>query len=50
MHVFVVQEFLAVLLALAAMTGTMLVLGIGLILLQEGIRRALHGRRGAFGR
>jgi len=45
MDLFAVQEFLAVLLAVAAMTGTMLVLGIGFILFREGIRRAVHGRR-----
>ncbi|MFZ0583953.1 MAG: hypothetical protein WA690_10715 [Candidatus Acidiferrales bacterium] len=45
MALFIVQEFLAVLLLLAALAGTILVLGIGLILFQEGIRRAVHGRR-----
>ena len=39
------QEFLGVLLVLAALTGIILVLGIGLILFQEGIRWVLHGRR-----
>ena len=45
MSLYTVQELLGVLLVLAALTGTILVLGIGLILLQEGVRRALDGRR-----
>lgn len=44
MALFMVQEFLVVLLVLAVLAGTILVLGIGLILFQEGIRRAVHGR------
>jgi|HubBroStandDraft_5_1064220.scaffolds.fasta_scaffold119321_3 hypothetical protein len=45
MDLLIVQEFLAVLLALAVLTGTILVLGVGLVLFQEGIGRVLHGRR-----
>lgn len=48
MDLFMVQEFLAVMLVLAALTGTILVLGIGLILFREGTRRAAHGRRTHF--
>jgi hypothetical protein len=45
MNLYTMQEFFGVLLVLAALTGTILVLGIGFILFQEGIRWALHGRR-----
>jgi hypothetical protein len=45
MNLYTMQEFLGVLLVLAALTGIILVLEIGLILFQEGIRRVLHGRR-----
>lgn len=45
MDLFILQEFLAVLLVLAALTGTILFLGICLILFQEGLRRAVHGSR-----
>jgi len=45
MNLYTMQEFLGVLLVIAALTGAILVLGIGLILLQESIRWALHGRR-----
>jgi hypothetical protein len=45
MNLYTMQEFLGVLLVLAALTGTILVLGIGLLLFQEGMRWALHGRQ-----
>jgi hypothetical protein len=37
--------FLGVLIVLAALTGTMLVFGIAVILFQEGVRRAVHGTK-----
>jgi hypothetical protein len=45
MNFYRMQEFLGVLLVLAALTGTILVLGIGFILFQEGLRRAVHGTK-----
>jgi hypothetical protein len=45
MNLYMMQEFLAVLLLVAAFIGTMLVFGIAFILFQEGIRRALHGAK-----
>jgi uncharacterized membrane protein len=45
MNLYTMQEFLGVLVVLAAATGTMLVLGIAFILFQEGTRRALHSAR-----
>lgn len=42
---YMMQEFLGVLIVLAAATGTILVFGIAFILLQEGIRRAVHGAK-----
>jgi uncharacterized membrane protein len=45
MSLYTMQESLGVLLVLAALTGTMLVLGIGFILFQEGVRRAVHGTK-----
>jgi hypothetical protein len=42
MSFYIVQEVLAVLLVLAGLMGTMLVLGIAVLLFQEGIRRALR--------
>ena len=42
---YAIQEFLGVLLLVAAFIGTMLVFGIACILFQEGIRRALHGAK-----
>ncbi|MGA7225381.1 MAG: hypothetical protein WBX16_21160, partial [Candidatus Acidiferrales bacterium] len=45
MNLYVMQEFLGVLVVLAAATGTMLVIGIAFILFQEGIRRAAHGAK-----
>jgi hypothetical protein len=45
MNLYTMQEFLGVLLVLAALTGTVLVVGIAVLLLQEGIRRAVRGSR-----
>jgi hypothetical protein len=45
MNLYIMQEFLGVLVVLAAATGTMLVFGIAFILFQEGIRRAAHGAK-----
>lgn len=45
MNLYIVQEFLGVLVVLAAATGTILVFGIAFILFQEGIRRALHSAK-----
>jgi hypothetical protein len=42
MNLYTMQEFLGVLLVLAAFTGTILAFGIAFVLLQEGIRRAVH--------
>jgi hypothetical protein len=42
MNLYMMQEFLGVLVVLAAATGTILVFGIAFILFQEGIRRAVH--------
>lgn len=42
MDLYTVQEFLGVLVILAAATGTMLVFGITFILFQEGMRRAVQ--------
>ena len=39
------QEFLGVLVLLAAFIGTMLVFGIAFILFQEGIRWVVHGAK-----
>jgi hypothetical protein len=44
-NLFAMQEFLGVLLLLAAFIGTMLVFGVALILFQEGIRRVVHGAK-----
>jgi hypothetical protein len=41
MNFYTVQEFLAVLLLLAVLMGTILVFAVVFILLQEGIRRAI---------
>jgi hypothetical protein len=41
MNFYTVQEFLAVLLLLAVLTGTILVFAVAFILFQEGIRRAV---------
>jgi hypothetical protein len=43
MNLYTMQEFLGVLLVLAALTGTVLVLGIAFIVFQEGIRRVVYG-------
>jgi hypothetical protein len=48
MDLFMLQEFVAVLLVLAALAGTILVMGIALILFREGIRRAVHARQTHF--
>jgi hypothetical protein len=45
MNLYTMQEFLGVLLVMAALTGTLLVFGIAFIFLQEGVRRAVHGAR-----
>ena len=47
MNLYAVQEFLGVLLVLAVFMGTILVLGVALILFHEVIRRALHGAKTA---
>jgi hypothetical protein len=43
MNFYTMQEFLGVLLVIAALTGTVLVFGIAVLFLQEGIRRAVRG-------
>jgi hypothetical protein len=45
MNLYMMQEFLGVLVALAAATGIILVFGIAFILFQEGIRRAVRGAK-----
>ena len=45
MNLYAMQEFLGVLVLLAAFIGTMLVFGIAFILFQEGIRRGVHGAK-----
>jgi hypothetical protein len=45
MNFYTMQEFLGVLIVLAVLTGTMLVFGIAVILLQEGVRRVVHGTK-----
>ena len=45
MNLYTVQEFLGVLLVLAVTMGTILLFGVAFILLQEGIRRAVHGAK-----
>jgi hypothetical protein len=45
MNFYMMQEFLGMLIVLAALTGTILAFGIGFILLQEGARRAVHGTK-----
>jgi hypothetical protein len=45
MNLYVVQESLGVLLALATFMGALLVVGIAFILFQEGIRRAVRGAK-----
>jgi hypothetical protein len=47
MNLYALQEFLGVLLVLAVFMGTILVLGVALILFHEVIRRALHGAKTA---
>ncbi len=47
MNLYTVREFLGVLLVLAVFMGTILVLGVALILFHEVIRRALHGAKTA---
>jgi hypothetical protein len=42
MNLYMIQEFLGVLIVLAAATGTILFFGIAFILFQEGVRRAVH--------
>lgn len=42
MSLYIVQEFLGVLLVLAGLMGTILFFGIAVILVQEGIRQLLH--------
>ena len=44
-NLYAMQEFLGVLLVLAAFIGTILVFGIAFILFQEGIRRLVHGAK-----
>jgi hypothetical protein len=44
-NLYMMQEFLGVLVVLAAATGTILVFGVAFILLQEGIRRAAYGAK-----
>ncbi len=46
MNLYMMQEFLGVMLALAVLMGITLVLGITFILLQEVIRRALVWAKG----
>lgn len=41
MNFYTVQEFLAVLLLLAVLTAIILVFAVGIVLFQEGIRRAV---------
>jgi hypothetical protein len=45
MNLYAMQEFLGVLLLLAAFIGTMLAFGVAFILFQEGIRRVVHGAK-----
>jgi len=45
MNHYVVQEFLSVLLVIAVATGTFLGFALSFVLLQEGIRRAVHAAR-----
>jgi len=45
MSLYIVQEFLGVLLVIAGLTGTLLFFGIAGILFREGIRRALRGAK-----
>jgi hypothetical protein len=45
MNLYMMQEFLGVLVVLATAIGTILVFGIAFILFQEGIRRAAHGAK-----
>ncbi len=45
MNIYIVQESLGVLLALAIFMGALLVVGIAFILFQEGIRRAVRGAK-----
>jgi hypothetical protein len=45
MSLYIVQEFLGVLLVIAGLTGTVLFFGIAGILFREGIRRALRGAK-----
>jgi hypothetical protein len=45
MTLYIVQEFLGVLLVIAGLTGTLLFFGIAGILFREGIRRALRGAK-----
>lgn len=44
-NLYTMQEFLGVLLVLAAFIAAMLVFGIAFILFQEGIRRLVHGAK-----
>jgi len=45
MNLYTMQEFLGALLVTAALTGTVLVFVIAFLVLQEGIRWAIHGSR-----
>ena len=45
MNLYIMQEFLGVLLVVAALMGTVLVFGIAVICFQEVMRRAVHGAR-----
>lgn len=45
MSLYIVQEFIGVLLVLAGLLGTMLFLGIAVILFHEGIRKALRSAK-----
>jgi hypothetical protein len=45
MTLYIVQEFLGVLLVIAGLTGTLLFFGIAGILFREGLRRALRGAK-----
>lgn len=45
MNLYMMQEFLGVLVVVAAAMGTILVFVVAFILFQEGIRRAVHGTK-----
>jgi hypothetical protein len=45
MSLYIVQEFLGVLLLLAGLVGTVLFFGIAVILFQEAVRRSLRGAK-----